>query len=274
MNPADGGGTMSLLDHIRELRRRVVRALLCLAAGTGLGLLVFNRAWDFLKRPWCRIPAAHRLGDKSACMLVYNGITDGFVLHLKIAVIIGAVISAPAWMYQLWAFLAPGLYRHERRWTYIVVGSGTPLFLFGAALAYLTLDQGLKVLTGFAPSGSVAMISVDSYLSYLTGMTLVFGLTTELPLLVTVLNLAGILSHARIRSWRRGVIFAIFVFTAVAVPSPDPFTMLALAMPTIVLFEVAELLAFLHDRRRARRADVLDLPDDRPTPHHLIGGRS
>lgn len=262
----DPEGRMPLIEHIRELRRRIVRALLGLALGTAVGFLVFNPVWDFLKRPWCQLPAAHRLGNGKTCTLVYSGITEGFFLHLKIAVIIGAVVSAPIWLYQLWAFIAPGLYRRERKWTYIFVGASVPLFAAGAALAYLTLDKGLKVLTGFAPADSTALISIGNYLSYLIGMLFVFGLTMELPLLVVILNMAGVLSHARIRKWRRGIIFGIFVFTAITVPNPDPFTMLALAIPTIVVFEVAELLTWLHDKRKVAADPYAGLADDEISP--------
>ena len=258
----DPEGRMPLMDHIRELRRRIVRAILGLLLGMVVGFLVFNPVWDFMKRPWCRLPAAHRLGNSNQCVLVYNGITEGFFLHLKIALIIGALISSPVWLYQLWAFIAPGLYQRERKWTYIFLGASVPLFLGGAYLAYLTMDKGLEVLTGFAPSGSIGLITITSYLSYMTAMMVIFGVTFELPLLVVILNMAGVLTHARIRKWRRGIIFGIFVFTAVATPSQDPFTMLALAVPTVVLFEVAEILAWVHDKRKVADDPYAGLSDD------------
>ncbi len=259
---ADPEGRMPLMDHIRELRRRIVRALLGLMLGMVLGFVIFNPVWDFMKRPWCDLPAAHKLGNGKECVLVYSGITEGFFLHLKIALIIGAIVSAPIWLYQLWAFVAPGLYQRERKWTYIFLGAAIPLFLTGAFLAWLTMDKGLEVLTGFAPSGSIGLITITSYLNYMTAMMLIFGVTFELPLLVVILNLAGVLTHARIRKWRRGIIFGIFVFTAVATPSQDPFTMLALAIPTVVLFEVAEVLAWIHDKRKIASDPYAGLSDD------------
>jgi sec-independent protein translocase protein TatC len=260
--PVDPEGRMPLMDHIRELRRRILRAMLGLLLGMGVGFLVFTPVWDFMKRPWCRLPAAHKLGDGKECVLVYNGITEGFFLHLKIALIIGAIISSPIWLYQLWAFIAPGLYRRERKWTYVFLGASIPLFVGGALLAYLTMDKGLEVLTGFAPSGTVGLITITSYLNYMTAMMLIFGVTFELPLVVVILNMAGVLTHARIRKWRRGIIFGIFVFTAVATPSQDPFTMLALAIPTVVLFELAEILAWVHDKRKVAADPYADLSDD------------
>jgi len=180
------------------------------------------------------------------------------------------VLSAPVWLYQLWAFVAPGLYRNERRWTYIFMGAAIPLFFVGTALAYLTVDKGLSIFLGFVPEDVAALITVDHYLGYVLAMLLVFGLTFELPLFVVILNLAGVLTSARIRKSQRIIIFGIFVFSAVATPSADPFTMLALALPTVLLFEAAALLAFLNDRRRARRPDpYAGLSDDEAAPLNL-----
>jgi sec-independent protein translocase protein TatC len=268
LEQADPDGRMPLIEHIRELRRRIIRALLGLLLGMGVGFLIFNPVWDFMKQPYCRLPQSRQLNPHT-CTLVYTGITEGFFLHLKIALIIGAVISAPIWLYQLWAFVAPGLYRRERRWTYIFLGASVPLFAAGAALSYLTMDKGLNVLLNFAPAGTLPLINITSYLSYMVAMLLIFGVTFELPLLVVVLNVAGVLTHERIKKWRRGIVFGIFVFTAVATPSQDPFTMLALAVPTVVLFEVAELLAWAHDKRKAGSSPYAELSDDEISPLDL-----
>ncbi|WP_051712399.1 twin-arginine translocase subunit TatC [Spirillospora albida] len=262
-------GRMPLMDHLRELRNRLIKSILALLAGTVAGWLMFDPAWDFLKQPYCSLPQSNVV-DKDECSLFVNGIFSSFFLQLKISFIIGAVISAPVWLYQLWAFVAPGLYRRERRWTYVFLGAAIPLFFVGTALAYLTVDKGLALFLGFVADDVKPLITVDSYLGYVLTMLLVFGLTFELPLFVTVLNLAGVLSSQRIRKSQRMVIFGIFVFAAVATPSPDPFTMMALAMPTVLLFEVAAFLAFLNDRRRALRPDpYAGLADDEASPLDL-----
>lgn len=259
---------MPLMDHLRELRGRLIKAILGLLVGTVVGWIVFQPVWDFLKEPYCELPQSHDLNG--ACSLVVNGIFSSFFLRLKIAFIIGAVLSAPVWLYQIWAFVAPGLYRRERRWTYIFLSAAIPLFFVGTVLAYLTVDKGLSIFLGFVPDDVAALITVDHYLGYVLAMLLVFGLTFELPLFVVVLNLAGVLSSARIRKSQRMIIFGIFVFSAVATPSADPFTMLALALPTVGLFEIAALLAFLNDRRRARRPDpYAGLGDDEAAPLNL-----
>lgn len=258
-------GRMPLMEHIRELRNRILKAMLGVLAGTIVGWIFYDPIWHVLERPYCKIPQSNRLNGQ--CALTTTGILDPFVLRIKICVIIGLVLAAPIWLYQIWAFVAPGLYRRERRWTYVFMTGAVPLFAAGAFMAYLTLDKGLGILLGFTPDHVVPLVTITSYLSYAVAILLIFGATFELPLFVVVLNLAGVLTHARIRKWRRTLIFGIFAFAAVATPSQDPFTMLALALPTVVLFEVAELVAYIHDRRKAARPDpYADLSDDEISP--------
>ncbi|MBW8483413.1 twin-arginine translocase subunit TatC [Actinomadura sp. PM05-2] len=259
---------MPLMDHLRELRSRLFKAVLGLVAGGIVGWVFFPPIWDFLKKPYTRIPAEHCIDAK--CDLVVHGIFDGFFIHLKVALIVGAVISSPVWLYQIWAFVAPGLYKRERRWTYVFMIAAVPLFGLGAALAYLTMDKGLSIFIGLAPGDSIVLVGVQDYLGYAQAMLLIFGLTFELPLFIVVLNVAGVLTHDRIRRSRRMLLFGIFVFAAVATPSQDPFTMLALALPTVFLFEVAEILAYFHDRRKAARPDPYEgLSDDEASPLDL-----
>ncbi|MDL4777006.1 MULTISPECIES: twin-arginine translocase subunit TatC [Thermomonosporaceae] len=266
----DPEGRMPLMDHLRELRNRLVKAILALLVGMVIGWIFFQPIWDFLKEPYCSLPQSHQL-DPNKCTLVVNTIFQQFFLKLKISAIVGLVVSSPVWLYQLWAFVAPGLYRRERRWSYVFIGAAVPLFLVGTALAYLTVDKGLKLfLGGFAIKDVTALIAVDHYLGYVLAMLLVFGMTFELPLFVVVLNLAGVLSFQMIKKSQRLAVFGIFLFAAVATPSGDPFTMLALALPTLVLFEVAAVLAFFTDRRRALRGDADDgLSDDEASPLDL-----
>jgi sec-independent protein translocase protein TatC len=266
---ADPEGRMPLMDHIRELRNRLIKAILALFVCTIIGWIFFDPVWDFLKEPYCSLQASHVL-QPDKCTLVINGIFSAFFLKLKIAFIIGLVLSAPVWLYQLWAFVAPGLYQRERRWTYAFLGAAIPLFFVGVALAYLTVDKGLSIFLSFVADDVSALITVDNYLGYVLAMLLVFGLTFELPLFVVILNLAGVLTFERIRKSQRMIIFGVFVFAAVATPSGDPFTMLALALPTLLLFEVATVLAFFNDRRKARRPDqYAGLSDDEAAPLNL-----
>ena len=267
---ADSEGRMPLMDHIRELRNRLVKICLALLVGVGIGLIpaVFNRAWNFVQHPFCAatindMTGCHHVGDQ----LVLQGVFDPFMLHLEIAFFFGLIVTSPIWLYQLWAFVAPGLYRREKRWTYAFVGTAAPLFALGAALAYFAMSRGLKYLLGLAPEHILVLPSVSTYLSYFLGMLLGFGLAFELPLLLLVLNVAGVLSHQFFRRWRRLMIFAVFLFAGIASPSPDPLTMLLLAVPCLVLVEIAEVIIWLNDRRRATRASLYEgLADDELAP--------
>ncbi len=151
-----------------------------------------------------------------------TGLFDYFFLHLKLAIVIGIVISAPFWMYQLWAFVAPGLHSRERRWTYFFVGTVFPLFALGGTFAYFAMTRGLHFLLGMLPHTVIPFISVTSYVGYAIAMLLIFGLAFELPMVMVLLNLAGVLTHKRFAKWRRMIIFLVFAFAAVATPEPRP----------------------------------------------------
>jgi sec-independent protein translocase protein TatC len=181
-----------------------------------------------------------------------NGLFDALFLKLQISIGVGVILSSPVWLYQLWAFIAPGLYRRERRWAYYFVGAALPLFAIGGTIAYFAMSRGIRFLLGLVPHNVVALITINTYLSYAFAMLLIFGLAFELPLVVVLLNLAGVLTHARFRKWRRVIIFLVFAFAAIATPSPDPISMLLLAVPCVLLVELAEIFAYVHDRRQAR----------------------
>lgn len=262
---------MPLMEHIRELRNRLIKALLGIGVGMGIGWYTFIPVWKFLEQPYCRV----QTGIHSQCThnpqfghsLVVNGVFDGFYLHLKIAFLVALVISCPIWLYQLWAFIAPGLYSREKRWTVAFVGTAVPLFALGAVFAYLAMGKAMAFFVSMIPGGVASTFTVDTYLSYVMAMLLIFGLAFEMPLVMVIFNMAGILTHQRFRKWRRMMIFVVFLFAAIATPSPDPFSMLLLAVPCVVLVELAEVFAWANDRRRARRPDPYQgLADDEASP--------
>jgi sec-independent protein translocase protein TatC len=246
---------MSVLDHLRELRRRLILIVIFIAAGAIVGWVIYGPVLHFLEHPYCSVPREHRYNGTNgqSCDLIYTGVLDGFTTRLKVSFIAGAVFSAPLWLYQVWAFITPGLRRNERRYTVTFIVASTVLFAAGTTLAYIVLSKGLRVLLGSAGSGTQALLTVNSYLSFVTLMLLVFGAAFEVPLIVVLANLAGVLSGQLLRRSQRISIFLIFVFAAVATPSTDPFTMCAMAIPMVVLFEGAVLFAVVHDRRKARR---------------------
>jgi sec-independent protein translocase protein TatC len=267
-------GRMPLMEHIRELRNRLLKALLALGAGMAIGFIqpVFLRVWTFVEHPYCAatIRGVTGCGHGLAHQLVINGVFDAFMLRVKIAFFFGLILTCPIWLYQIWAFIAPGLYRREKRWTYAFVGIAAPLFVAGGGLAYVAMSRGLRYLLGLAPTGITPLITVDTYLGYVIAMLLGFGLAFELPLAMVILNLGGVLTHERIRKWRRMMIFGVFVFAGIASPSPDPVTMLLLAVPCVVLVEVAEVVIWANDRRRASRpSPYAGLHDDELSPIDL-----
>jgi sec-independent protein translocase protein TatC len=270
---ANPDGRMPLIEHIRELRARLLKALLALGLGTAVGWFFFQPVWRFIERPYCKISIQNTVGcGKNGHSLVVTGVFDPFFVTLKVSLVVGILISSPVWLYQLWAFVAPGLYARERRWTYAFVGTAVPLFAAGGAFAYLAMSRGLHFLLGLTPTGVKPLITIDTYLGYAMAMLLIFGLAFELPLTLVILNLAGVLTHERFRKWRRMMIFGVFAFAAVATPSPDPFTMLLLAVPCVVLVEVAEIAIWANDRRRARRPSPYDgLSPDEASPLDLDG---
>ena len=246
---------MSVLDHLRELRRRLILVLVFVAAGAAAGWALYEPVLHFLEHPYCSVPAKHRYNGQngSGCDLIYTGVLDGFTTRLKVSVIAGSVFSAPLWLYQIWAFITPGLRKNERKYTIAFIIASTVLFAAGMALAYVVLSKGLTVLLTAAGSGTQALLTVNSYLGFVTLMMLVFGAAFELPLLVIMANLAGVLPASLLKRTQRISIFLIFLFAAVATPSTDPFTMCAMAIPMVLLFEGAVLFAVIHDRRKARR---------------------
>jgi len=247
------------MEHIRELRNRLIKAALGIIAGMVVGWLIYERAFNFIIGPYCRITIGHTTGcyGPNGHPLVVTGVFDPFFVKLKVAFVVGLVISSPIWFYQLWAFIAPGLYRREKRWTFAFVGTAVPLFALGAFFAYLAMSRGLRFLLGLTPEGVRPLITIDTYFGYTMAMLLIFGIAFELPLVLVMLNMAGVVTHAFIRKWRRVMIFLVFVFAGAATPSPDPFSMLLLAIPCVILVEVAELFVWLNDRRRARREEAL-----------------
>jgi len=256
---------MPLMEHIRELRNRVVKMTVAITVGSVAGWYLFPRVWTFIKRPYCKAQIASPVASEFAksigaagphCQLYVSGIFDPLFLRLEVAVAVGVIISSPIWLYQFWAFIAPGLYKRERRWAYYFVGAALPLFAVGATIAYFAMTRGLDFLLHLTPSDTTPLIMINTYLSYAGAMLMIFGIAFEMPLVFVLLNLAGVLTHARFRKWRRVIIFLIFAFAAVFTPSPDPISMLLLALPCLFLVELTEVFAWAHDRRKGRNESL------------------
>jgi len=265
--PRDPDGRMPLAEHLRELRGRLSKALLAIAITAVVGLVWYDQIISFLMEPACDIPGISGVGEGRCSVLTNKGLLGPFSLALKVALLSGLVLSSPVWMYQLWAFVAPGLHRREKRWTLSFVALGVPFFLIGAAAAYYTLPRGIPILLGLTPNGVSNDVDLAEYLDVVIRLILVFGLAFELPVLLVLLNLAGVLSAARLRSWWRIAFMVIFIFAAVATPTGDPITMLLLAIPLCGLYLGAIVIATFVDRRRSEDEELFpDLADDEASP--------
>lgn len=254
---------MPLLDHLRELRTRLIRAVIAIAAGSIVGFIFYEEIIDFLIDPVCA-SGVEGVSQEDCGALVVTGVIGPLALQLKVALYCGLVISLPLWLWQLWAFLAPGLHRREKRWAYLFVFIGGPLFVGGGALAYFILPTAVEILLGFNPGDVNNLVPLDEYLDFVLRMLFVFGLSFELPLILITLNLAGAVSARQIRGWWRQMIFGIAVFAAIATPTPDPYSMIALMTPMAFLYGVAIVVTAILDRKSRKRAVLTGEHDDLP----------
>lgn len=251
--PANPEGAMTLWEHLREFQVRLFRSVLAILAGSVVAWFFYDQILAFIQAPFTRVVEQARAEGKTV-ELVLSTVTDAFTLQLQVVVVSGLIISLPFWLYQLWRFLAPGLKGNERKWAYIFVGAATPLFLFGAAIAYWAMPNLLTLLLGFTPQNIANLIHVNEYLAFMIQVLLFFGIGAIIPLIFVMLNFAGVLSGARLLRHWRWLVIGVLTFAAVATPTPDPFTMLAVALPFMGIVAVAVSIMLVNDRRRARRA--------------------
>ncbi|HEY6743106.1 MAG TPA: twin-arginine translocase subunit TatC [Lapillicoccus sp.] len=263
----DPEGRMSLGDHLRELRNRLTIALIAIVVGAGIGWWKYDAIFQRLEAPIQQV-AAER-GTALSTLINFAGITDAFSILITVGLFVGVVIASPVWLYQIWAFIVPGLTSREKKTAVLFIVTAVPLFLAGCALGYLTLPKAVHALLGFTPEGATNILPADTYLNFVLKFILAFGLAFLLPVFLVGLNAAGVLpARSMLRGWRPAV-FLIFLFAAIMTPSPDPWSMLFLALPMVGLFFAAVGVGALLDRRRAKR-DVSvawrNLPDDQASP--------
>jgi sec-independent protein translocase protein TatC len=258
------GGTMTLVEHLTELRDRLFRSVLAIAVATVAGWFLYPQVLDLLTRPY-ETGIAPLLREQGLdATLAITGVGGALQFQLKISVIVGLVISSPVWFWQIWAFVLPAMHKHEKKWAVLLTGTGVPLFLAGVGVGYLVLPKGIEVLLGFVPEGWESILTAADYLDFVTRMLLVFGLAAEIPLVVILLNRIGAVSHRTLVRARPWIVIGIFVFAAVATPTTDPVTMIFLAAPMTVLYFIAEVITLFTDRRRGRES--ADWADDEASP--------
>ena len=251
--PVPPDGTMTLFEHLRELRYRLIVSALAIIVGMIVAWFFRYDLMDILQRPYFQAIDALKAKNPDATTLLVNiNLTSPLTLALKVSALAGLLITAPFWLYQLWAFIVPGLLAKEKKWTLIFIGAATPMFVGGVLVGYIVLPKAITVLLSFTQSGVSNLQDINAYLSFLLRLMVVFGIAFLIPLVVLMLNIVGVIKAKQLSKYRSLVIFGTFVFGAVATPSTDPFSMLALALPMTVLFLAAEVIAHILDRRKER----------------------
>ena len=262
-------GSMTLIDHVRELRNRLFWASLGIIAGLIVGFIISGWVFDILTVPYCALESSWVVNPRGerVCNFVVLGVVDPLIIKLKIALWVGLIVGSPVWMFQLWAFIAPGLHKHERKWAYVFVGIAAPLFAGGVVLAYFVVKHSLAFIQEAGILGVTSQLELGAYVSFVTNMLLIFGVAFEFPLVLLMLNFTGVVSAKRLLSWWRVVVFLCFAFSAIATPDPGPFGMTLLAACMSLLYFMAVGVATIYDKRKGRGKEIYaGLDDDEVSP--------
>lgn len=249
--PVSAGGQMALIDHFRELRARVLRVGVLMLIAFIVAFVYYNDLFNLLLHPYNQAREILSAEHKQS-MPVIQGVAGAISLQFKLCGLAAVVVTSPYWLFQVWAFIVPGLHTNERRWTRMFAAFAGPMFMIGVATGYWVLPKGLEALISFTPHGVQSLVDISSYLTFVVKMLLAFGFAFVIPLFVVMLNLAGVVSGSTLAKQRPWIVVGAFTFAAFAAPSPDPFSMLFLALPLTGLFLASEIIARTVDRRRAK----------------------
>lgn len=239
---------MTLTQHLDELRSRIVKSVLAILIASGFVWVQYEAVFSFLSKPF---DAAHKSHPET--ILALTGVTSGLVMQLNVALVGGAILASPVWIYQLWRFIAPGLHQNERRIAATFTIFAVPMFLLGCWLGYVVLPHTLEALFAFTPTDVTNVTNVENYISFSLHLTLFFGLGFLIPVLLLALNAFGVLKgQSMLRAWR-WLVLGSFFFGAIATPNGDPLGMTLIALPIALLNFMVAGIAILRDRQRARR---------------------
>ena len=275
-------GDMSLVEHLQELRRRVIISLLALLAGTIVGFIWYQHApfgtmplGEILRGPYCELPPESRADftRDGECRLLATRPFEMFMLRLKVGALAGLVLSSPVWLYQICAFIVPGLHKKERRSTFTFVTLAVMLFVLGALIAYFIVGFALEFLMTMGTEFAVSALTGQDYYNFLLGLLVIFGVSFEVPLIIIMLNIVGVLEYQTLKEKRRMIILILFVFAAFMTPGQDPFSMVVLAACLVLLVEMAIQFTRINDKKRQReRPEWMDLDDESASPLNTAPG--
>ncbi len=247
-------GKMSLSGHLKELRNRLFWSSIFLVAGSIAGWFLFDAVFAELQRPIVELASE----PGSNATINFPTVVSAFDVRLQVSIFLGVLMSSPVWLFNIWSFITPGLKKKERKYTIWFVVVAVPLFLAGTALAWSSLPTFVRVLVGFTPEGSANVINASEYILFTIRILLVFGIAFVLPVVLVLLNFAGVITAQNIlKSWRMAV-FVSAVIGAIATPVAEPMAMFLLMVPLLILYFVAAGVASIHDKNLARKAAALE----------------
>jgi sec-independent protein translocase protein TatC len=240
---------MSLGAHLVELRNRLFWSVLFVAAGTVAGWMVFDQVFQVLQAPVKEISAAKNID----ATINFGTVVGAFDTRVQVSIFLGILLASPFWLYQLWAFITPGLKKRERKYTFGFLGAAIPLFAAGVYVAWVSVPAFVIALLGFTPEGAANVINANEYMLFILRILVVFGLAFVLPVVLVMLNFAGVLSAKGILKGWRIAVMVIAVIAALATPVSDPMSMFLLMLPLIALYYLSAGIAAVNDKRRARK---------------------
>ncbi|HSK98027.1 MAG TPA: twin-arginine translocase subunit TatC [Euzebyales bacterium] len=250
------GAQMSLVEHLTELRDRILKAGLAVVIAFAIAFIFRDRLFELLIGPYCELPdelrGASGVFSAERCSLIVTNVMGPLFITLKASAVLAVVLAAPPVCYQVWRFITPGLRHNERKFALPFVVLTFVLFAGGAVFAYFVIPRGLEFLVGFAGENVVPLLDADQYISFLLKTMLGFGLSFLMPLVLAMLTLADIISSEGLRTYRRHAMFGAFVLAAIITPTQDPFTMLVMGGPLILFYEGNIIFARVVERRRGR----------------------
>jgi len=247
----DKGAPMSFVEHLEELRGRLFFCALAVAVGAGLAFLFYGRILDLLLEP---LPAgANAFAPPGGqAKIAVTGIGEGFAIVLKLSIAVGIALASPVWIYQMWRFIAPALTRRERRHAVTFTLIGLLLFAAGLVVGFVTLRYPINWLLGFGAPYFVEVITADNYFTFVAYFVLAFGITFELPLVLTFLAVIGVISSQMLREHRMKILVGLWVVSCFITPGADPYSPLILGVAFTVLYFISEGLIRLTLGNRGR----------------------